>query len=165
MMADQPISYLYGTAPVRDTAVFEMFIKATPEAIWEAITTPELRARFNFGVGTVSEWTPDSPYVAAAPNGFAVSDGKNLLVDPPRRLVQSMTARWSEEVAALGPTRVSWEIEQVEDSCRLTVVHDRIPSGASAEIWGGWPQILSGLKTLLETSEDLTTPGSLSFGG
>jgi hypothetical protein len=77
--------------------------------------------------------------------------------------VQSFTALWSDEVRAQGTTRVTWEIEQVEDSCRLTVVHDRLPESANAELYGGWPMVLSGLKTLLETGGLLTTPGSLMF--
>ena len=64
-----------------------------------------------------------------------------------------------------GPSRVTWEIEQVGDSCRLTVIHDQLPEGANAELYGGWPMILSGLKTLLETGEELTTPGSLRYSG
>ena len=91
--------------------------------------------------------------------------GENLEVDPPRRLVQSFTALWSEDVQSEGPSRVTWEIEPVGDSCRLTVTHDQMRSDAHGEIYGGWPQILSGLKTLLETGEDLTTPGSLRYTG
>ena len=78
-------------------------------------------------------------------------------------LVQSFTALWSDDVKAQGTTRVTWEIEQVGDSCRLTVVHDQLPDSANAELYGGWPQVLSGLKTLLETGELLTTPGSLMY--
>ena len=58
---------------------------------------------------------------------------------------------------------MTWEIEPVGDSCRLTVTHDQMRVGANAELYGGWPQILSGLKTLLETGESLTTPGSLLY--
>jgi uncharacterized protein YndB with AHSA1/START domain len=86
-------------------------------------------------------------------------------VDPPHRLVQSFNAVWSDDVKAEGPSRVTWEIEQVEDSCRLSVTHDELREGASPELYGGWPMILSGLKTLLETGEDLTTPGSLRYSG
>jgi Activator of Hsp90 ATPase homolog 1-like protein len=77
--------------------------------------------------------------------------------------VQSFNALWSEEIKAEGTSRVTWEIEQVEDSCRLTVIHDRLADGANSELFGGWPMVLSGLKTLLETGEDLTTPGSLRY--
>jgi uncharacterized protein YndB with AHSA1/START domain len=94
-----------------------------------------------------------------------IAQGENLEVDPPRRLVQSFTALWSDEVKAEGASRVTWEIEPVGDSCRLTVIHDELREGAHAELYGGWPQILSGLKTLLETGELLTTPGSLQYSG
>jgi hypothetical protein len=90
-------------------------------------------------------------------------EGENLEVDPPRRLVQTMTALWSDDVKNEGTSRVTWEIEPVGDSCRLTVIHDQLREGANDELYGGWPMILSGLKTLLETGELLTTPGSLRF--
>ena len=90
-------------------------------------------------------------------------EGENLEVDPPRRLVQSFTALWSDDVKREGTSRVTWEIEPIGDSCRLTVTHDQLREGAHSELYGGWPQILSGLKTLLETGETLTTPGSLLY--
>jgi uncharacterized protein YndB with AHSA1/START domain len=92
-----------------------------------------------------------------------LGEGENLEVDPPRRLVQSMTALWSDEVKAEGTSRVTWDIEPVGDSCRLTVTHDQLREGANDELYGGWPMILSGLKTWLETGELLTTPGSLMY--
>jgi uncharacterized protein YndB with AHSA1/START domain/DNA-binding transcriptional ArsR family regulator len=144
--------------------VFEIYIKTTPERLWQAIVDPELRAKYNFGVGTRSDWTPGSRYEAAHPGaGIAIAAGENVEVDPPRRLVQSFEALWSEDVKAEGVSRVTWEIEQVEDSCRLTVVHDQLREGANSQLYGGWPMILSGLKTLLETGEELTTPGSLMY--
>jgi uncharacterized protein YndB with AHSA1/START domain len=144
--------------------VFEIYIKTTPERLWEAITDPELRQKYSFGVGVDSDWAPGSHYEAAHQQaGIAISEGENLEVDPPRRLVQSFTALWSDQVKGEGTSRVSWEIEQVEDSCRLTVTHDQLREGANSELYGGWPMILSGLKTLLETGETLTTPGSLRY--
>ena len=98
------------------------------------------------------------------PGSSTSPSGENLVVEPPRLLVQSFNALWSDEVKAQGTTRVTWEIEPVGDSCRLTVVHDQLPESANAELYGGWPMILSGLKTLLETGEMLTTPGSLMYG-
>jgi uncharacterized protein YndB with AHSA1/START domain/DNA-binding transcriptional ArsR family regulator len=160
-----PVSFAEGTAPVSGIAVFEIFIKTTPERLWEAITDPEMRAKYSFGVETRSDWTPGSTYKASVPGAIDIAAGENLEVEPPRLLVQSFTALWSDEVEAEGPTRVIWEIEPVEDSCRLTVTHDGLPEGANAEIYGGWPMILSGLKTLLETGETLTTPGSLMYSG
>ncbi len=143
--------------------VFEIYIKTTPERLWEAITDSELRRRYNFGVGVSSDWTPGSRYEAVHASGVDIAAGENLEVDPPRRLVQSFTALWSEDVQREGTSRVTWEIEPVGDSCRLTVTHDQLREGANNEIYGGWPQILSGLKTLLETGESLTTPGSLLY--
>jgi uncharacterized protein YndB with AHSA1/START domain len=144
--------------------VFEIYIKTTPERLWEAITNSELRRQYTFGVGIDSDWTPGSRYEAVHPGaGITISAGENLEVDPPRRLVQSFNALWSDEAKSEGTSRVTWEIEQVEDSCRLTVTHDQLREGASEELYGGWPMILSGLKTLLETGEQLTTPGSLRY--
>jgi uncharacterized protein YndB with AHSA1/START domain len=144
--------------------VFEIYIKTTPERLWEAITNPEMRQRYNFGVGVSSDWTPGSSYESVHPAaGITIAAGENLEVDPPRRLVQSFTALWSDDVESEGTSRVTWEIEQVQDSCRLTVTHDQLREGANDELYGGWPMILSGLKTLLETGERLTTPGSLRY--
>jgi uncharacterized protein YndB with AHSA1/START domain len=144
--------------------VFEIYIKTTPERLWQAITDPEQRRRYNFGIGVSSEWTPGSPYEGGAPQLDApIVEGENLEVEAPRRLVQSFNALWTDDVRAEGTSRVTWEIEQVEDSCRLTVTHDQLREGANSELYGGWPMILSGLKTLLETGEDLTTPGSLMY--
>jgi uncharacterized protein YndB with AHSA1/START domain/DNA-binding transcriptional ArsR family regulator len=144
--------------------VFEIYIKTTPERLWEAITNPEQRAHYNFGVGVQSEWTNGSPYSSVHPAaGAPIAEGENLEVDPPRRLVQSFNALWSEDVKAAGTSRVTWEIAPVEDSCRLTVTHDQLPEDANDELYGGWPMILSGLKTYLETGEQLTTPGSLMY--
>ena len=143
--------------------VFEIYIKTTPERLWEAITDRELRQRYNFGVGVTSDWTPGSPYEAIHSSGVEIAAGENLEVDPPHRLVQSFTALWGEDVLREGTSRVTWEIEPVGDSCRLTVTHDQLREDANDQIYGGWPQILSGLKTLLETGGTLTTPGSLLY--
>jgi uncharacterized protein YndB with AHSA1/START domain len=144
--------------------VFEIYIKTTPERLWEAITDPELRSKYNFGARVSSDWRPGSRYEMSAPKAPGLlGEGENLEVDPPRRLVQSMTALWSDDVRHEGTSRVTWEIEPVGDSCRLTVTHDQLREGANPELYGGWPMILSGLKTLLETGELLTTPGSLRY--
>jgi uncharacterized protein YndB with AHSA1/START domain len=144
--------------------VFEIYIKTTPERLWEAITDTELRRQYTFGVGVTSDWTPGSHYEGVHPMApTPITEGENLEIDPPRRLVQSFRALWSDEVKSEGTSRVTWEIEPVADSCRLTVTHDQLHEHANSEIYGGWPMILSGLKTLLETGETLTTPGSLRY--
>jgi uncharacterized protein YndB with AHSA1/START domain/biotin operon repressor len=146
--------------------VFEIYIKTTPEQLWEAITNAEMRRKYSFGVGIESDWKPGSRYESVHPEaGITIAEGENIEVDPPRRLVQSFNALWSDDVKREGTSRVTWEIEPVEDSCRLTVTHDQLRDGANDELYGGWPQILSGLKTLLETGETLTTPGSLLYAG
>jgi uncharacterized protein YndB with AHSA1/START domain/DNA-binding transcriptional ArsR family regulator len=164
METTKRVSWAEGTAPVAaGTAVFEIFIKTTPERLWEAITSPELRGRYSFGAETRSDWTTGSDYRASVPGAVDIAAGENVEVDPPRLLVQTFNALWSDDVKAQGTTRVSWEIEPVGTSCRLTVTHDQLPPGANAELYGGWPMILSGLKTLLETGESLDTPGSLLY--
>src|SRR5437763_5670531 len=143
--------------------VFEIYIKTTPERLWEAISDPDMRAKYSFGVRVDNDWQVGSQYSAGTPDGRILMNGENLEVDPPRRLVQSFNALWSDDVKAEGTSRVTWEIEPVGDSCKLLVIHDQLRDGAHGEIWGGWPQILSGLKTLVETGETLTTPGSLIY--
>lgn len=145
--------------------VFEIYIKTTPERLWEAITDSEIRSKYNFGVHIDSDWTPGSRYATSHPASNApLGEGENIEVMPPRRLVQTMRALWGEDVKREGTSRVTWEIEPVgHDSCRLTVTHDQLREGANEELYGGWPMILSGLKTYLETGELLTTPGSLMY--
>jgi uncharacterized protein YndB with AHSA1/START domain len=157
---------LYTVVAGRGTmTVFEIYIKTTPERLWEAITDGEMRKKYSFGVGTSSDWTAGSEYRSGVPGVIDIASGENLEVDPPRRLVQSFKALWSEDVEREGTSRVTWEIEPVGDSCRLAVTHDQLGETASSELYGGWPMILSGLKTLLETGEQLDTPGSLRYSG
>jgi uncharacterized protein YndB with AHSA1/START domain len=156
---------LYTVVGGRGTmTAFDIYIKSSPERLWEAITDDGMRKRYSFGVGTVSDWTEGSGYRSGVPGVVDISSGENVEVDPPRRLVQTFTALWSEDVRREGTTRVTWEITPIgDDSCQLRVTHDQLAEGANSELFGGWPMILSGLKTLLETGEDLTTPGSLMY--
>jgi len=144
--------------------VFEIYIRTTPDHLWAAITDSEIRSKYSFGNRVHSDWTPGSRYEMTNPNASApLGDGENLEVDPPRRLVRTMNALWGEDVKSEGTSRVTWEIEPIGDSCRLTVTHDQLRDGANSQLYGGWPMILSGLKTWLETGELLTTPGSLMY--
>ena len=144
--------------------VFEIYIRTTPERLWQAITDPEIRSKYNFGARIVSDWTPGSRYKMSAPkaNGL-LGEGEILEVDPPRRLVQTMVALGSDDVKREGTSRITWEIEPIGDSCRLIVTHDQLRDGANDQLYGGWPMILSGLKTWLESGQLLTTPGSLRY--
>src|SRR6476660_6430213 len=104
--------------------VFEIYIKTTPEKLWEAITDPGMRAKYSFGVNVTSDWTEGSPYKSEAAGGAVqISQGENLLVDPPNKLVQTFTALWSDDVKSAGVSRVTWDIAPVGDSCQLTVTH------------------------------------------
>jgi DNA-binding transcriptional ArsR family regulator len=144
--------------------IYEIYIKTTPERLWEAITNPEMRRKYSFGIGVITDWAPGSHYEGVTfASSTPILEGENLEIDAPRRLVQSFRALWSDDVKSEGTSRVTWEIEPVGDSCCLTVTHDQLREGGNDEIFGGWPMILSGLKTLLETGELLTTPGSLRY--
>jgi uncharacterized protein YndB with AHSA1/START domain len=143
--------------------VFEIYIRTTPERLWQAITDTEMRRKYTFGAVVTSDWTPGSRYESLG-HGQLIFEGENLEVDPPRRLVQSFRALWGEDVETEGTSRVTWEIERIApDSCRLTVTHAQLRDDANPQLYGGWPMVLSGLKTLLETGEMLTTPGSLRW--
>jgi len=142
--------------------VFEIYIKTTPERLWKAITDTEMRRKYTFGAVITSDWTQGSRYQSVG-HGTPIFEGENLEVDPPRRLVQSFRALWGEDVKSEGTSRVTYEIEPVGDSCRLIVTHDQLREDANNQLYGGWPMVLSGLKTLLETGETLTTPGSLHW--
>jgi len=146
-----------------------MFGLSTPELRAVVVClAPELRRKYTFGVFVRSDWKQGSTYRGEAGGdtvapGTPILEGEILEIDPPRRLVQSARMLWSPEVVAEGTTRITWEIEPVGDSCRLVVTHDQLREGANDELYGGWPMILSGLKTWLETGELLTTPGSLMY--
>ena len=129
----------------------------------EVLTTT--RAKYHFGTLVTSDWATGSLWKQEAPGRFdgSLSEGEVLHAEPPRRLVQTIRSLWGPEVFAEGTSRVTWQIEQVADSCRLTVTHDDLRDGADESVYGGWPMVLSGLKTWLETGETLTTPGSLMY--
>jgi uncharacterized protein YndB with AHSA1/START domain len=144
------------TMTATTTQVYQVFIKATPEAIWEAMTKPEFTSRYFHGV-TV-ETTPEER------RSYQGSELKNVVDvlehEPPRRLVHSWVSYYDPELAAEEPSRVSWEIEPQEGGYSLlTVTHDRLegaPKTAESVSGTGWMMVLSGLKTLLETGEPLT---------
>src|SRR3982074_366153 len=130
--------------------VFEIYIRTTPERLWQAITDPGIRSKYHFGTQVTSDWTPGSRYEQGHPAaGITIAEGENLEVDPPRRLVQSMVALWSDDVKSEGTSRVTWEIEPVGDSCRLTLTHDQMREGAPGSLYGGWPLGPSGPTTRL----------------
>ena len=141
---------------VQTTQVYNIVIKASAEAIWEAITKPEFTERYFYGSTIVV--TPDR-YSSHGPDGRLRGDEPVYEFEPPRRLVHGWVSRYDPELAQEAESRVSWEIEPKGDgTCVLTVVHDRLEGApkTAASVQGiGWMTVISGLKTLLETGEPL----------
>ena len=147
------------TTAAPTTQVYQLYIKATPESIWDAITSPEMHEKFFFGAQIESTYEPGTPIRSWSPDRSELW-GDNVIVesDPPRKLVHTWRSLYDEELANEGESRVSWEIEPfTEGYCKLTVVHDRLDKApkTAASVSGGWMFILSGLKTLVETGESL----------
>jgi uncharacterized protein YndB with AHSA1/START domain len=146
------------TIAAQTTQVYQVFIKATPEAIWDAITRPEFTARYFYGARI--ENTAER-HRALSPDGDVWGDSPTFEYDPPRRLVHEWQSLYDPELAGEEPSRVSWEIEPQDGGyCKLTVVHDRLeasPKTAESVSGAGWMMVLSGLKTLLETGEPLAS--------
>ncbi len=143
--------------------VYEIYIKTTPDKLWHAITDEEIRSKYQFGARITSTFKDGAAYEMATPDGMPLGEGEIIESDPPRKLVQTMRALWGEDVKEEGFSRITWEIEPVGDSCLLKLTHDQLREGANDQLYGGWPMILSGLKTWLESGELLTTPGSLMY--
>ena len=137
--------------------VSSIYIRATPEAIWRALTETDVTVRYYYGNAIESDWRPGSAYRMTLDGDLQI-EGEIVEVDPPRRLVQSWHGVWDEGMAADAPSRVTWEIEETEPGiCRVTLLHDGLVAGSSTleQVSGGWPYILSGMKTLLETGRGL----------
>jgi uncharacterized protein YndB with AHSA1/START domain len=155
------------------TQVHRVYINATPEAIWEAITSPEWTQRYGYHASAEYDLKPGGKYRAVATPKMQsmgmpeeLLDGEVIEADPPRKLVQTWHALWDEGVAGEQPTRVTWDIEEDDGGItRLTVTHELEGAPIHAEQvstqaklregGGGWSWILSDLKTLLETGKSL----------
>ena len=140
------------------TQVYSVFIRATPEQVWDGITKPEFTTRYFHGTKIDSTFEPGAPYLSVAGEGETLVDGEILESDPPRILKHTWRALYDPETAAEPFSRVTWEIEPQEGGVtKLTVTHDQLEAAPkTAEgVAGGWSYVLSGLKTLLETGEPL----------
>jgi uncharacterized protein YndB with AHSA1/START domain len=147
--------------PMTSTATPEfvaaVYVRATPEAIWRAMTETDSTLRYFYGNAVESEWQAGSPYRMTIAGELQI-EGEILEVDPPRRLVQSWHGVWDPQMAADAPTRVTWEIEESAPGvCKVSLFHDGLVAGSSTleQVSDGWPYILSGMKTLLETGKGL----------
>ena len=139
--------------------VYSVFIRATPDALWRAITEGDETVRYYYGTRVASDWRLGSPVTYTYPDGSIAADGEVLEIDPGRRVRMTFQHRWDPESAAEGPVRIAWQIEPAEHgTCRLTVVIDDLVPGSKieAEFVGGIAWIVSGLKTVLETGGGMT---------
>ena len=140
----------------RATQVYQIFIKAPPEQIWEAITKTEFRRLYFHGSSIESTFEPGSRVVSRSPDGAEVwGDNTVLECDPPWRYSQTWSSLYDSELAVEPESRVTWEIEPQGDGsyCKLTVTHDRLENSpkTAEKVSGGWLEIISGLKTVVET--------------
>jgi len=143
------------------TQVYAVFIRATPEQVWDAITKPEFTTKYFHGTKIESTFEPGTPYLSVAGSDTVV-DGEILESDPPRTLKHTWRALWDPETAAEPHSRVTWEIEPQEGGVtKLTVTHDQLEAApkTAESVAGGWEYVLSGLKTVLETGEPLSRQG------
>ena len=142
------------TMTAQATQVYQVFIRATPEQIWQAITNAEFTEHYFYG--TRIDTTADRRLTQWEKQ---VGEDPVLEWDPPRKLVHGWHSKWNDELSAEEPSRVSWELEAQDDGTTLlTVVHDQLegaPKTAASVSGPGWTRVLSGLKTLLETGEPL----------
>ena len=148
-----------GEAPPKH--VFATFIRATPEAIWRALTESDFTTRYWYGSAIHSEWSVGAPWELRIPGGQVGITGEVLETDPPNRLVVSYRQAWGGVDEP--PSRLTFEIEASDPGVqKLTVVHETEPGTTTqiASAAAGWPFILAGLKTLLETGQPMATGGA-----
>ncbi len=136
--------------------VYQLFIKATPDQIWDAIVDPDVTSKYFYG--SRISITPEGR-VSTSPDGSENwGDSEVLEWDPPHKLVHGWRSLYDPELAAEGTSRVTWEIEPMDDGItKLTLVHDQLENApkTAESVSGGWMLVLSGLKTLLETGRPL----------
>jgi uncharacterized protein YndB with AHSA1/START domain len=142
------------------TQTYHLFIRATPQQIWDAITQPEHTARYLFGALVETTAETGTPFRYHSPDRTTLwGDDTVLAADPPHRLVVSYRALYNPDLATEPPSRVAWQIQPDQDGvCLLTVVHDQLehaPKTAQRVTGTGWMRVLSGLKTHLETGKAL----------
>ena len=147
------------TAADRSRFVYVTFIRTTPAKLWEALTEPRFMRQYWFDTIIETEWKKGSPWKMVRGDGKLTDSGEILEIDPPRRMVLRWQNEWSPELEAEGTSRCTIELEPVDRAVKLTITHEieRPDSKLITAVSGGWPRILSNLKSLLETGEIATT--------
>jgi uncharacterized protein YndB with AHSA1/START domain len=137
------------------TFVYVTFIRTTPERLWSALIDPDFMKEYWFGVHFETEWKPGAPWRMLYPDGRVTDAGEIVEFDPPQRIVLKWRHELRPELKAEGFARCTIEVEPVSDAVKLTITHtmDRTESKLIQAVSGGWPRILSNLKSLLETGE------------
>lgn len=141
--------------------VYVIYIASTPDKVWDALTRSEFTTQFFFGRTAESDWKQGSPWLLRMPDGRVDVQGEVLEADRPRRLKLSWTVMWIEEMAKLPPTHITYDIEAMGGVVKLTMTQANDIELKPEHLEGGkqgWPIILSGLKSLLETGKPLDIP-------
>jgi len=148
--------HLEGAPMDRPRHVFQVYIRTSPEQLWQAITDPTFTLRYFHTSRVESDWRSGAP-VRYWIGQDLVIEGTIVDADPPKRLVTTWSFRRSPQLRDDPPSRVTWEIEPLGDTCKLTLVHDEFPRETDTfrSVASGWPRVLSSLKSLLETGEGL----------
>ncbi len=136
---------------------YEVLIKAPPEDVWRAIVDGDQTAQYFYRTRVASSWEVGAPITYSLPDGTLAADGEVLAIDPGRRIEMTFQARWDPGLLADGPAREVWTVEQADDVARLTVeIYDLDPASRTLrDFIEGLPEIVSGMKTLLETGAPL----------
>jgi uncharacterized protein YndB with AHSA1/START domain len=137
--------------------VYQVYIRTTPEKLWQAITDPAMTKQYFYESAVESTWKPGEPLNRRRSDRSFMLEGEVLEIDPPRRLVHTFIESDRKPEDRDPPSRVTWEIEPMGDACRLTLTHEHY-AGETETYKGtltGWNPVLSGLKTLLETGRAL----------
>jgi uncharacterized protein YndB with AHSA1/START domain len=135
--------------------VYVTFIRTTPEQLWSALTSPDFTKQYWFGVHHETDWKAGSSWRLVFPDGRVADTGEIVEIDPPRRLVLKWRNEFRPELKSEGYSRCTVELEPVAGAVKLTITHtiDRAESKFIEAVSGGWPRILSNLKSLLETGK------------
>jgi uncharacterized protein YndB with AHSA1/START domain/DNA-binding transcriptional ArsR family regulator len=149
--------------------VYQVYIQASPEAVWAAITQPEFTALYFYGSRVETTAEVGTPFRHRAPDSDDLwGDNTVLESEPPRRLVHSWRSLYDQELAAEPPSRVTWEVEPMPGGVtRVTVIHDQLERSprTAASVSGGWMFIISGMKTVLETGRPLSERSTHAASG